>query len=138
MPSLGLPEVEKDQFIDNCASYFLGDPNKLLNAKEGEGEEAAEEVPKEEEEGEEGEQAKKVSKDSDESEEEEIKIPKRQLTELNRLAAVVNAIENDCQLCPESAYKMTPDHEMRRFEAFKGLTQDDALNLDKYQHFRNV
>jgi hypothetical protein len=55
MPSLGLPEVEKDQFIDNCASYFLGDPNKLLNAKEGEGEEATEEVPKEEEEGEEGE-----------------------------------------------------------------------------------
>lgn len=55
MPSLGLPEVEKDRFIDNCATYFLGDPNKLLNAKEGEGEEAAEEVPKEEEEGEEGE-----------------------------------------------------------------------------------
>jgi hypothetical protein len=33
---------------------------------------------------------------------------------------------------------MTPDHEMRRFEAFKGLSHDDALNLDKYQHFRNV
>jgi hypothetical protein len=55
MPSLGLPEVEKDRFIDNCATYFLGDPNKLLNAKEGEGEEVAEEAPKEEEEGEEGE-----------------------------------------------------------------------------------
>ena len=54
------------------------------------------------------------------------------------MAAVVNAIENDCQLCPESAYKMTPDHEMTRFEAFKGLSNDDALNLEKYQHFRNV
>jgi hypothetical protein len=33
---------------------------------------------------------------------------------------------------------MTPDHEMRRFEAFKGLSNEDALNLEKYQHFRNV
>jgi hypothetical protein len=35
MPGLGLPTAEQDRFIDCAASYFLGEPNKLLNAKEG-------------------------------------------------------------------------------------------------------
>lgn len=96
MPSLGLPEVEQDRFIDNCATYFFGDPAKLLNAKEGEAEEPVDEPPKEEEEEGGDNKAKAAPKDSDESEEEEIKVPKRSLTELNRVAAVVNAIENDC------------------------------------------
>ena len=122
MPSLGLPEVEQDRFIDNCAQYFLGEPAKLLNAKEGDAEEPVDEPPKEEEEEGGDEKAKGVPKDSDESEEEEIKVPKRSLTELNRVAAVVHAIENDCQLCPQSAFKMTPDHEMRRAEGFRGLS----------------
>ena len=42
LPSLGLPEVEQDRFIDNCEKYFLGEPNKLLNAKEGDAEEPIE------------------------------------------------------------------------------------------------
>lgn len=130
MPGLGLPTAEQDSFIDACTSYFLGEPNKLLNQKEGEGEgdEPAEEPPVEEEENEEGEGEKKA-KDSDESEEEEIKVPKRNLTELNRLAVVVHAIENDCHLCPMGAYKMTPRHELRRSEAFKGLDSANACQL---------
>lgn len=97
LPSLGLPEIEQDRFIDNCEKYFLGEPNKLLNAKEGDAEEPVEEPPKDEEEGgDEDNKAKGKAKDSDESEEEEIKIPKRSLTELNRVASVVHAIENDC------------------------------------------
>ena len=57
MPGLGLPTAEQDSFIDACTSYFLGEPNKLLNQKEGdaEGEEPAEEPPAEEEENEDGE-----------------------------------------------------------------------------------
>jgi len=121
MPGLGLPTAEDDKFIDECKTYFLGEPNKLLNAKEGAEDEAAaeEEAPAEEEEGEEG--AEKKAKDSDESEEEEIKVPKRNLTEVNRLAVIVNAIENDCHLCPYGAFKLTPQHELRRAEAFRGL-----------------
>lgn len=138
MPGLGLPTVEQDRFIDAAASYFLGEPNKLLNAKEGDAEEPAEEAPKDEEEGEGEDGAAKKAKDSDESEEEEIKVPKRNLTELNRLAVVVHAIENDCQLCPQGAFKMTPRHELRRAEAFTGLNSSDALHLNHYQHFRNV
>jgi len=33
---------------------------------------------------------------------------------------------------------MTPEHQVRRNEAFKGLSQDQCLALDNYQHFRNV
>lgn len=118
MPGLGLSTPDQDSFIDACASYFLGEPNKLLNQKEGtEEEEPPVEEPPVEDEDEEGNAAKKA-KDSDESEEEEIKVPKRNLTELIRLAIVVCAIENDCHICPEGAFKMTPRHELRRHEAF--------------------
>ena len=133
MPGLGLPTNEQDCFIDACTSYFMGEPNKLLNQKEGEGEgdDPVEEPPVEDEEGEDGEGEKKA-KDSDESEEEEIKVPKRNLTELNRLAVVVHAIENDCHLCPQGAFKMTPRHELRRAEAFKGLDMKNGSNLMNY------
>jgi len=67
-----------------------------------------EEPPKEEEEAEEG--AGDKAKDSDASEDEEVKIPKRNQTEIDRLTSVVLAIENDCQICPKGAFKMTPDH----------------------------
>lgn len=33
---------------------------------------------------------------------------------------------------------MTPRHELRRAEAFKGLSQAEAIHLTNYQHFRNV
>lgn len=137
MPSLGLPIPEQDAFIDNSTSYFLGEPNKLLNQKEGE--EEAEEPPADEpaDEDQDGD-AEQKQKDSDESEDEEVKIPKRNLTELNRLAVVVNAIENDCQICPVGSFKMTTKHELRRAEAFKGLNRTNGCHLSSYQHFRNV
>ena len=50
----------------------------------------------------------------------------------------MHAIENDCQICPVGAYKMTPEHQVRRNEAFKGLSCEDAIRLDSYMHFRNV
>jgi len=39
MPGLGLPMAEQDKFIDSCATYFLGEPNKPLNQKDGDAEE---------------------------------------------------------------------------------------------------
>ena len=33
---------------------------------------------------------------------------------------------------------MTPVHQVKRNEAFKGLSQDQFLSLENYQHFRNV
>lgn len=73
---------------------------------------------------------------SDLSEEEEIKIPPKDLTELDRLTFIVFAIENDCSIAPVGAFKMTPIHQVRRNEAFHGLQADQ--DLQSYLHFRNV
>ena len=52
----------------------------------------------------------KAKEDSEVSEPEEIKVPTRELTEIDRLRYVVCAIENDCHIAPLGAYKMTSDH----------------------------
>lgn len=33
---------------------------------------------------------------------------------------------------------MTPEHEVRRNESFRGLSGQDACKLSNYLHFRNV
>lgn len=58
--------------------------------------------------------------------------------ELDRLTTVVHAIENDCQISPVGAFKMTPEHQVRRNEAFRGLDCESGMRLDNYLHFRNV
>jgi radial spoke head protein 9 len=57
--------------------------------------------------------------------------------ELDRLVYTVRAIEVDCQTVPIGAYKMTPSHEMRYDDEFKGLSIKDSNCLTFYQHFRN-
>jgi len=52
------------------------------------------------------------------------------------LAYVVRAIENDCASVPVGAFKLTPAHELRYDEHFKGLNPKDAFTLDSWQHFR--
>ena len=51
---------------------------------------------------------------------------------------MVHAIENDCQICPVGAFKMTPEHQVRRNEAFGGLSGESGMQLENYLHFRNV
>jgi hypothetical protein len=72
------------------------------------------------------------------SEQEEIKVPKKDLTELDRLYCVVLAIENDCQIAPVGAFRMTPEHQVRRNETFRGLSSAESHDLKNYVHFRNV
>lgn len=134
MPALN--DQHRD-FVDNCHSIFTGDPKTILVKveKEEDEEDAAEAEPAGED-GEEGEEGKLNL--SDVTEEEEVKIPPKNLTELDRLSYVVNAIENDCQLVPVGSIKMTPMHEVRRNQAFKGLSPNEATNLGNYMHFRNV
>ncbi len=74
----------------------------------------------------------------DSDEEVEIKVPVKNYTELDRLAYVVRAIENDCSLAPVGAFKLTPLHELRYNDSFFGLSVEEAAKLSNYQHFRNV
>lgn len=129
----GLNDQHKE-FVDRDTSFFLGVPDRKLIVKEGE-EGEAEPAP---EEAEEEEGAEKKEEESDISEPEEVKVPPKELTEIDRVNYVVNAIETDCQIAPIGAYKMTAQHQVRRNEAFQGLTPEQSLNASSYLHFRNV
>lgn len=93
---LELPDLNEAHaaFINRDKSFFTGEPNrKLLLPKEGE-EAQEEQPPAEEEGGEEGGENKDAN--SDVSEAEEVKVPVKDLTEIDRVKFVVCAIENDC------------------------------------------
>lgn len=65
-----------------------------------------------------------------------FELPAKGVTELDRLAYVVHAIDQDCFVVPVTSFKMTPIKEVRRNEAFRGLKKDQAFLLDSYLHFR--
>ena len=62
----------------------------------------------------------------------------RSLIEEDRLLYTVLAIENDCQICPHGAFRLTEAHEVERNVAFRGLPSDRCFSLMNYSHFRNV
>lgn len=75
---------------------------------------------------------------SSEEEDENAKIVPINLKEIDRIHFIVRAIETDCHVIPQGAYKLTSTHEVHRNEAFRGLTKQEAFNLANYSHFRNV
>ena len=123
LPSVNPNDSEK---ADKFNSFFIGDHAKVLI-----------EAPPEEDNQPPAEEEDAKEKDSLASTEEE-KIPARAFTELDRLAVVVRAIEQDCQLVPQGAFRITPAHELSRNRAFAGLSRSEVKNLGKYLHFRNV
>jgi radial spoke head protein 9 len=62
----------------------------------------------------------------DSDEEGELKIPPKNFTELDRLAYVVRSIENDCAVAPVGAFKLTPTHELRYNDSFRGIPLAEA------------
>jgi len=67
-----------------------------------------------------------------------IVLPPKHLTELDRLAATVVEIDRSCFSVPRGAMKYTPLNQVQVNEAFRGLSRDDAFNLNGWVHFRNV
>jgi radial spoke head protein 9 len=133
-----LPETlpQHVEFINKYNDFFSGDPTTILEkleegAGEGDGEAAQEQAQDE------GEGAEKNELDSS-SEDEQQKEPPKNMTELDRLSFVVKAIENDCQIVPLGSIKLTPLHEVRKNEAFKGLCQETAFSEESYLHFRSA
>jgi radial spoke head protein 9 len=64
-------------------------------------------------------------------------VPPKAFTELDRLAYTIRAIDIDCASLPVGALKLSPLHELRYNDSFKGLSTDEAVSLENYQHFRN-
>jgi hypothetical protein len=79
---------------------------------------------------------KKETGEIDEEEYEGPQEPPKNYTELDRLAYVVRAIDFDCAALPVGALKLTPNHELRYNDSFKGLSTSEAADLSNYQHFR--
>lgn len=126
------PLEQHNQFAD-MTDAFSGDPIKIiknLEAPEGEGEENAA--------AKEGEGEGEDDLADSTSEDDAVKVPPKNFTELDRLAFVVRAIENDCQIVPLGSVKLTPKHEVRRNEAFRGLCKEKSQCLNSYVHFRSV
>jgi radial spoke head protein 9 len=72
------------------------------------------------------------------SDDPEVNKVKINLKEVDRLLYTILAIENDCQIIPQGAMRLTENHEVARNCAFKGLPECHAFDLKKYSHFRNV
>jgi hypothetical protein len=67
-----------------------------------------------------------------------VEIKKKNFTELNKLSYIIKMIDNDTNIAPEGAFKILPIHELRRNDTFRGLKEDDLLDLSKYIHFRPI
>ena len=67
-----------------------------------------------------------------------IVLPPKHLTELDRLAVVVHQIDRRCFTVPKGCFKYTPQHQVVANEAFRGLSAENALDLNNWQHVRQV
>jgi len=133
-----LPETleQHTEHINKYNSFFSGNAQDILeNLEAPAGEGDAEAAPEEDQNEGEGENKDLIDT---ESEDDEVKIPPKNLTELDRLSFVVMAIENDCQVVPVGSIKLTPLHEVRKNEAFKGLSHETAFSEQSYLHFRSA
>jgi radial spoke head protein 9 len=122
------------ELYDGQKSMLTGNP-KLIH-KKVEPEKSAEAQDQEE-------AAKKPVKEVDplassEEEDPNALIVPVDLKEVDRVHYIVRAIENDCHITPQGAFKLTIAHEVARNEAFKGLPVSEAFKLSSYSHFRNV
>ena len=120
--------------IDAISTPFTGEHDLILKENENKPAEEAENPDPTGEESKEEQPAAAEESDADVA----IKIPPKNLRELDRLGYIVRAIENDTHVVPEGAFRLTPSHEVRRGGAFSGLKGDELVDLGKYYHFRNV
>lgn len=121
------PLSESDrEFAQQFNGFFTGETDRILV-------EAPEQAPDEDQLGdEEQEDRDSLAATGDEA------ASLKNFTEIDRLSYAVRAIEQDCAVVPEGAYRMTPGNEITRNRTFSGLTTTDIGKLDKYCHFRSV
>lgn len=112
---------------------FSGKPEEILIAVGGDQEEEQPPEPPQQVDDE----PKEKDPLADTDDETEVKIPPKNFTELDRLAYTVRAIDIDCAALPVGALKLSPLHELRYNDSFKGLSIAEAAQLKNYQHFRN-
>jgi len=128
-----LPPIipEFSDTAEDYRNYFTGNPETILYNKKADGEEG-ENAPAEE-------AKQEVDSLADSEDLEEAKnrrVPPDVFKEIDRLAYVVRAIENDCSIVPCGAFKLTPTHELRYDDNFEGLAPNEIDKMACWQHFR--
>jgi len=107
-----LPQITEeiaDRIIERATDKpFTGDPTALLTSAEVEGEEGA-----------------AVEADG-----------KEPLTELQRLAQVIQEIDFDTAAVPKGAYALNEAHVVVPSSDFRGLGHSEAMCIDNFVHFR--
>ena len=58
------------------------------------------------------------------------------ITELDRLGYIVRKIDNECAVCPYSAFISTPSGEVKPNNNFRGLGLEEATKFENYRHCR--
>lgn len=106
-----LPEVMEYHIKDALKfnTYFIGNPDVILESYEDYIEEDDQQL----------------------SENEEVfkpKINKKNFTESDRLAFLIRSVDFDCSIVPEGAFKMLPINELRRNDNFIGKNNDLIRN----------
>lgn len=66
-----------------------------------------------------------------------IVLPPKSMTELDRVSHIVHEVDNQCSVIPKGSYKFTPLKEVKKNEAFRGLSKDEdsadcAFNIDNW------
>mmetsp|Transcript_3976 Transcript_3976/g.2938 ORF Transcript_3976/g.2938 Transcript_3976/m.2938 type:complete len:139 (+) Transcript_3976:270-686(+) len=67
-----------------------------------------------------------------------IVLPPKSITELDRMAYLVQKIERDCAVVPKQSFKFTPLHEVRKNKAYSGLSLEELFDLKSWKHFRPI
>jgi radial spoke head protein 9 len=120
---LPAPNEQHKVEVDARDALFFGEPEKVLIEVKAEEQPPGESPPAEAppaDPDKEKEQKEEKKEDLDVSAEVKPKAIPKNFVELDRLAYVVAAIENDSHVVPEGAFKLIPTHEIRRNEHFAG------------------
>ena len=124
------PNEQHKAEVDSRDTMFFGEPEKVLVEVKTEEQPPAEQPPAEQPpaEGDKEKEHKEDKKeDADTSIEVKPKVIPKNFVELDRLAYVVAAIENDTHVVPEGSFKLIPIHEVRRNEHFAGTFSSSIL-----------
>lgn len=149
------PNDQHKKDADDRDALFFGEPEKILiEVKSPEGGEGGEAPPpepepapvpeikaeekKENKGGENPEGESEIPENLDDTVEIVPVVVPKNFTELDRLAYIVTAIENDTHVVPNGSFKIIPKHEIRRNVSFKFSDSNSLGDINKYSHFRNV
>lgn len=67
-----------------------------------------------------------------------VEEKKENFTELLKISYLVRNIDWDTNIFPQGAFRLIPEHELRRNESFKGLKPEELKDLSKFHHFRPI